>query len=346
MGFLKNIFGAPDIERLQAENNISGLIAATSYSKNDNIRRQAIIALGDYNEMDAIERLILIMADDKDEEVRTLAGQSLIKIGISVVKPLVKKASLPSKEVIKVLFNIGPAAVQPMTETLIESDWETRKAIYYAFEKIRWRPSSEKGLLIYSVFREDWDYCKKIGKPAVETLTSAVISQSLSNEIRRGAGLAVNTISDSAAINPILQAIPIEPLVNPSLDYLSWWEKSIAEAETLLKIGDGRAYTNLLTTLKRVAKNTGFIELSRFVYALEKSLTEKARELPDEFLRSIMNMEDLSTFEKGETRTVKAKDPGHDDYEMEVTERINCLLDCSYLRDTASAELQRRKIRA
>lgn len=341
MKLFKKMFGPPDITRLKAENNISGLIEATTYSKNDDIRRQAITALGEHNEKAVIEKLIWLMDNEKSEEICSLAVDSLTRVGVVAVKPLVEKASLPSKNAIKVLFRIGPVAIQPLTEVLIESDWEIRKAVYYAFEKLRWRPSSENGLLVYSILHEDWDYFKKIGERVIETLTLAATSQSLSDKIRRGAALVLATISNPVTMRPILQAIPNEPI--PESSNLSW-EESIEKAESLIALGDLRAYINLLETLKQIAVQIEYDDLFPMVIQLNRSISRKARLLPEEFLISIVNLQDLSTFKEGETRTVKAKDPGHDDYEIEVTDKIICSLDCSSLRGTASKELERRSI--
>jgi len=65
-------FFKPNIQEQKAKGDIRGLINVLSH-KNESVRQSAVEALGELRESQAVEPLISVLRNDKDENVRILS---------------------------------------------------------------------------------------------------------------------------------------------------------------------------------------------------------------------------------------------------------------------------------
>ena len=78
---LFELFGPPNVEKLEAKRNVQGLINVLSYQMRDNVRQAAAEALGGLKDARAIEPLIVAALNDSDRQVREAAAKALGQIG-------------------------------------------------------------------------------------------------------------------------------------------------------------------------------------------------------------------------------------------------------------------------
>ena len=83
-----SLFGPPDVDRLFAKRDVSGLIEALGYEKEASVRQTAAAALGRLGDPSAVEPLAAVLRD-WHLGVRDSAAGALVHIGQPAVPPLV-----------------------------------------------------------------------------------------------------------------------------------------------------------------------------------------------------------------------------------------------------------------
>jgi len=132
------LFGSPDVEKMRAKRDISGLIKAMDYAKDAKIRQAAATALGEIGDKQAVEPLIAAFRDKhlvlKDR--REAIAKALGKMGDArAVRPLVSALSKYEDETVReaatgALIKFGVRAIEPLASALSKYEDETvREAV-------------------------------------------------------------------------------------------------------------------------------------------------------------------------------------------------------------------------
>jgi HEAT repeat protein len=112
MGFLRSLFGPPDIDKLKAKMDILGLVMATR-NKDDEIKRKAKEALIDLKEAAAGHLLKMLRGKEED---RTSAASLLIDIAFVPKTPLDKLFLMLAKEDWEGLVTLGRDNVRALLQ--------------------------------------------------------------------------------------------------------------------------------------------------------------------------------------------------------------------------------------
>lgn len=118
--------GPPNIEKLKEKRNVNGLIKALQYQKDSEIRKEAVNALGESDELHVVEALIGALSDEVSG-VRQAAANTLAKIGDNrAVEPLIStladQDAFVRSAAVKALGEIGDAqAVEPICNALTDT---------------------------------------------------------------------------------------------------------------------------------------------------------------------------------------------------------------------------------
>ena len=148
---MKNLFGAhkrPNIQTLKRKGNIEGLIQALNYQDDQNVRREAVWALGQIGDKRAVEPLISCLDDDC--LMKELAARSLGEIGDqAALNPLIELLEDDNLDVrgsaAKALGKIGdPRAVKPMIAALRNAKHSEIWFIEHALYSITGLPLSDE----------------------------------------------------------------------------------------------------------------------------------------------------------------------------------------------------------
>ncbi len=194
-------FGPPNIEKLKAKGDISGLVKALNYKKDATVRKSAVIALGETGSSQALEPLIATLKD-VNSDVRESAVIILAKIGAPAVEPLV--AALRDcdgdmrQAVTKALAEIRAAAIV----ALRDNDEVERKRASEILDKTGWQPGEDEVGAYYWIAKQAWDRCVVLGAPAVEPLADTLNGDSKVD--RRRIVDALAKIGDKRAIDALL----------------------------------------------------------------------------------------------------------------------------------------------
>ena len=127
MSFLDDLFGPPNVEKLEAKRDVKGLIRALNYMKYVYVRKNAVEALGKIGDNRAVEPLIAAL-NDSDSDVREYAADALGEIGDKrAVEPLIVALRDSNDNVrnnsVWALGKIGDKrAVEPLIASLKDSD--------------------------------------------------------------------------------------------------------------------------------------------------------------------------------------------------------------------------------
>lgn len=171
------IFGLPNIERLEAKKNVKELIKALSYHKDDTIRQaatEALVRIG----APAVEPLNQVLGDS-DKDVRYAAVLALGRIGGKGAELRLNRALFDSEKdvrqaAINFLVQIGPPAVKPFINNL---------------ELRQYRSEAAEALA-------------RIGTPAVEPLIAKL--KSTYNDVRTVTAQVLGQIGDARAASPLI----------------------------------------------------------------------------------------------------------------------------------------------
>lgn len=140
-GLTVPLFGPPNVDKLIAKGDVSGLIDALEYPVPWRVRRDAALALGAMGGTDAVEPLIAALGDDH-ASVRLAATEALGKIGApGSVEPLIGALGSRAVEIRKAaadsLGRIGDSrALDPLVACLIDASWSVRRAAAEALGRI------------------------------------------------------------------------------------------------------------------------------------------------------------------------------------------------------------------
>ncbi len=135
------LFGPPNVEKLKAKKDITGLIKALSYTKDGNICRYAAGALGTIGDAQAVEPLIATLKDSR-WPLREAAAQALGQIrDTRAVEPLIAalkdSAGCVREATVTALGRIRDSrAVEPLLVARKDNDPDLRKAAANALGQI------------------------------------------------------------------------------------------------------------------------------------------------------------------------------------------------------------------
>jgi len=257
-------FGAPNVERLAAKRNVTGLIRALRYEKAQSIRITACRALGAIGDARAVDPLIGAL-NDSDKEVRQAAVLELGAMGDArAVEPLIgalnDRDGLVRGFAALALGTIGDArAVDPLIGALWDEDHDVREHAAEVLARRGWQPSRGEAGAAYWIARAEWDRCVQVGEAAVEPLIHALNDQD--HLVRMRAASALGAIGDARAVDPLIHALnnsailvrmcaasalgsigdarAVEPLIGALNDH--YWDVRQAAASALEAMGDARA---------------------------------------------------------------------------------------------------------
>jgi HEAT repeat protein len=246
------LFGPPNVEKMKAKKDVTGLIKALGYRKDASVRKAAVKALVEIGEP-AVEPLIAALKVE-NEDVRQAAAEALVKNGEPAVEPLI--AALKDYSVREaaagVLGKIGEPAVERAVERLIVEfmgqDDDAREAAVKALVAIG-EPSvepliaalSDKSLNARRIVGEFWvvmpagteeviPHCRDLCAKLIDVLRDKGLSA------RGAAAGALGDIGDTRAIEPLIAAVKDE-------DLLVRW----TAAGALFALRDARALEPLAT---------------------------------------------------------------------------------------------------
>jgi HEAT repeat protein len=271
MGIFDFLSRWPDVEKLEANKDVKGLIKALDYKKDYNVRRRAVEALGKIGDPKAVDPLINALKDE-DEYVRKNAAGALGKIGDpKAVDPLINalkdddigvrwrvvealgklgdpKAVDPLTNALKdenkymrqgaaeALGKIGdPKAVDALINALKDEEWFMRHRAAEALGKIGWKPKDNEEKAWYLVANRDYESLK-LGKHSVDPLINALKDED--ENVRKWAVGALGKIGDPKAVDPLINAL------NDDVNSVRKWA-----AEALREIGDVRAVEPLIQAI-------------------------------------------------------------------------------------------------
>ena len=179
MSFLKELFGPPDVEKLKAKKDVSGLMKALRNKKHSFTRELAVTALGELGDPVAVPSLLTAL-EDEEWTVRWHAAEALGKIG-------------------------DARAVESLIAALNCKGAEVRQAAAHALERIGWRPDRSQAGAAYWVEMRQWDQCVAIGAPAVEPLITALKDERAG--CCQAAAEALGRIADPLAVKSLVGAL-------------------------------------------------------------------------------------------------------------------------------------------
>lgn len=200
--------GKPNIRKMEAQQDVTGLVKALGYPKDAQVRREALEALvriGDKAVVDALEhaleqheemavreaaveglarigssaaREILIRALEhhSDLRVREAAARALGRLGEKrAVAGLAARATAEDEAqdvrlaAVEALGAIGDrGAIEPLLQAL--RVWELRRAAAKALARLGWQPARDEAAVHYWLAQEAWDQCAALGDVAIATL--------------------------------------------------------------------------------------------------------------------------------------------------------------------------------
>jgi HEAT repeat protein len=222
------LFGPPNVEKLKAKGDITGLTKALSYRKgywasrppsqikylsgkaldlyhkDGQVRKQAAIALGQIGGTHAIEALVEAI---RDSWVREAAVVALVKIGAPAVEALSlslnDNLSLVRINAAKALGQIkDERAIDPLITLLKDTDLGVRIEAAQALEKLGWQPGRDENGAVYWAGLQRWERCVEIGSPALEALLT-MLSGSNDWQLRIKVINALGQIGDQGAVEAL-----------------------------------------------------------------------------------------------------------------------------------------------
>jgi HEAT repeat protein len=277
-----NLFGPPNIEKMEAKRDIKGLIKALSH-KQDRTRWEAATALGKLGDARAVEPLITALKDnnnivrnraaealgklgdaraveplvaahkDKDKDVRFRAIDALVKLGDSRAVELLSNELdswdwMTRSNAARALGDLGDArAVEPLRAALKDEARDVRLEAAKALERIGWAPILDDDKAWNCIAREEWDQCALLGSPAVKPLSTILNTK---KSTPKGSPIAKTKIQAVKVLGKIDDPSAVEPLITALKDMNLDAEIKIQVVKALWKIGDSSAVEPLITALK------------------------------------------------------------------------------------------------
>lgn len=169
----------PKIQKLSAKRDVEGLIRALGH-KDDKVRNEAAIALGQLGDPKAVPSLTRAFLEDK-YSVSESAAKALLQIrnaeGVgSVIGALGSKSSFLRGLAAQTLGeNEANAAIPALIVVLTEdADWNVRKKAAAALQKIGWQPRTDAERAFLCVAQGEFDSCVLLGHSAIGPLIEAL----------------------------------------------------------------------------------------------------------------------------------------------------------------------------
>jgi len=192
------LFGKPNIEKLKAKRDVNGLIEALGYEKDEDIRKNAALALGDLDDSAAIDPLITALQDTYDVKVGVM--QALAKMSHTRVLDYLMES----------LRNPNDRIQITAVEILNLKGWD---------------PGMNEDGAFYWALRGNFRECLARGHLAVVPLIQLLnkedflIRRKEDLLSRRDIAETLGQIGDIRAVEPLIQLLQHEDLVIASFDY-------------------------------------------------------------------------------------------------------------------------------
>lgn len=233
------LFGPPDIAKLLAKRDVSGLIKALGYPKDEDVRRAAAQALGQLADTRGLEPLVAVMGDPSNG-IRLAAIEALGHFGAPAARPLIAALGDGSGPVraaaAGALVQIGAPAVELLRVILGGENLDARRLAAGVLDKLAWSPDRGESGAAYWVIKGDWAKCVDLGAPAVPPLIVTLRD--------------LNVRSDPAAAALVEIGVPAVELLIVALREVRDWHVRYAVAGVLGRIGDPRAVESLIAALR------------------------------------------------------------------------------------------------
>jgi HEAT repeat protein len=241
------LFGskAPDIEKMEQDKDVEGLISALKYS-DAVVRINAMGVLARMRDARAIEPIALLL---REPFFQMYAIMALASIGDPSVPTLIKalgdKSSVTRAGAARALRDIADGrAVEPLIKLLGEKDQNVKIEAIYTLGRVRDARAIEPLLKVLSgdaVYRdaagdalaligelavwplinalktesipvkaEIYETLASIGKPALEPLTKSLNDESAA--VSAGAAIALGKLGDASAVEPLLEILRREKM--------------------------------------------------------------------------------------------------------------------------------------
>ena len=212
--------GKPDIKKLQARQDVDGLIAALDYDKDSSIQDAAQIALSDIASPVVLTRLVMLVKQGTENKYVLLA---LANIGAPAVPFLIDLFDEPSfPPAVVVLTWIGEPAIEPLIAAYARNE-SVRINAEITLVRIGAPAASP---LIAALKNEDRDVRWSAAR-ALEQIGSKLEDAALR---MRAVDVLIGALDDpeflvSGAAEDALKAITGQDLGKESARWRKWWEK-------------------------------------------------------------------------------------------------------------------------
>lgn len=273
MSFLQGLFGPPNVAKLEAKRDVNGLIKALDYQKDAKVRQAAAVVLGRIGGAQAVEPLVIALADT-DEETSEAAAAALMLIGQPAHKPLAAALTYGNRPAFvgtrllamndraaKALGKIGQPAADAILAALTETTNFDR-----AFHMCRTLAKNGHSLMLMGALTSPDARVRTVASRAVVAMGDAAIEPLIpplqaafsdaNADVRQAAAEAWNELQLGKPPNPSacawhavtlenwqaaisLGKLAVEPLAAALLDSRSYVRRAAAEA--LMQVGDQRA---------------------------------------------------------------------------------------------------------
>jgi HEAT repeat protein len=220
MGIFDNLFGPPNLDKLRAKRDVSGLVKALDYKKDKFIPAWAANTLGEIGDPRAVTPLIAAL---KNNFTLSAAAKALGEIGEpQAMEPLIyalgdSDFEMDIDSIVEALDNINP-------------QWPKSKAVESVIPKLI--EKLEAHTLFDGIDSKASEVLAKIGTPAVEALIRVILHKD--KKTWEWAIFALGEIRDPRAVDSLISTIK---------DYC------YMAAVALGKIGDPRAMEPLVNVL-------------------------------------------------------------------------------------------------
>jgi len=338
---------------------------------NSPARSSVVKLLGKIGGKQALEALIEAL---NDINIQDAAAEELGNIGDErAIEPLVmmlKYGYYRQVAAVRALTQFGSAAIKPLVEALTHQESYVRQVVAEALQKLNWQPENDYQRACLAVASGEWEKAVNLREAALEPLKIALMGSrnplihgprpdiGVRNEAAKALGriggeLAAEALVAALSYGAIVREVTEEMLIKigeyafkPLSVVLEGKDMSLQtdSIQILGKIGDVRAITPLIATLKRAFKdeqgNSYVGDVAK--KALEFFLESKAEHITKEELLTLAQLDLVQTV------TVYDKDYDDDRPTMSYLEETRAShkeripVNCYKLNQLAKQELIRR----
>lgn len=254
-----------DVQRMEAEKNLEGLIEALNYEEDFRIQLKAAEAMARIKDEKFIEPLIRALKDENSHvrgEVAWALGELGSTVAVESLLPMLKDESgYVRGSVAEALGKIGDGrASESLIQALSDKEGYVQMRAEAALNKMG---KQVVATLIQTILKSNDNYVRSqiakilvnIGEPAVEPLIKLLKNED--KDTQGIAALALGEIGDARAVEPLLQMMK-------NVDFKLHMNLGLA----LLKIKDEKALPSLIQALKSenadVRRSAGVFILHNF----------------------------------------------------------------------------------